>query len=246
MSTLTTVHAENALCKFADDGYLIVPASANDTIAEEIDNIISWASTSNLKLNMSKTHEIIFCNKTCNTNNLPPPIPNIKRVSSLTVLGITVDADLSFKSHILDLTSRCSQKLYALKILKNHGIQQSALFNICKATLISVLIYASPAWWGFLLATQISQLNSIINKAKKWGFLEKEFLPFEALCKMYDSRLFHKILNNPRHVLHHLLPPPRTLPYNLRTRAHNRAIPSKISNLQRKTFIYKMLLTDLY
>jgi hypothetical protein len=53
----------NHLCKFADDTYLIAPASNEGTRSDEIDSIEAWARQNNLMLNRKKTKEIVFVDK---------------------------------------------------------------------------------------------------------------------------------------------------------------------------------------
>ena len=59
-SDLKAVTPGNQLCKFADDTYLVIPASNVDSRATEIDNIKTWARTNNLTLNRNKSKEIVF------------------------------------------------------------------------------------------------------------------------------------------------------------------------------------------
>ena len=56
-SDLKAVTPGNQLCKFADDTYLVIPASNVDLRATEIDNIETWARTNNLTLNRNKSIE---------------------------------------------------------------------------------------------------------------------------------------------------------------------------------------------
>jgi len=44
------------------------------------------------------------------------------------------------------------QSLYALKLLRNHGICDDLLRHVYKTVILSKLLYASPAWWGFTSA----------------------------------------------------------------------------------------------
>jgi hypothetical protein len=39
------------VCKYADDTYLIVLASEDDSRAAELQNVVTWASANNLRLN---------------------------------------------------------------------------------------------------------------------------------------------------------------------------------------------------
>ena len=56
--------------------------------------------------------------------------------------------------------------MYALKTLKNCGLNSSALSNVTRSILFSILTYASPAWCGFITISDSQRLNSLISKAK--------------------------------------------------------------------------------
>ena len=60
---LKPITVDNKLIKFADNTYLIIPASNCLTRSAEVDNIEHWAQFSNLKLNRDKSKEIIFMDK---------------------------------------------------------------------------------------------------------------------------------------------------------------------------------------
>ena len=62
-SDLNTVSPGNLLCKYADDTYIIIPASNSHTRLAEIEHIESWSKDNNLTLNCSKTVEVIFVDK---------------------------------------------------------------------------------------------------------------------------------------------------------------------------------------
>ena len=53
-SDLATIHPDNSMIKYADDTYLIIPASGVNTRAAEINNITNWATVNNLTVNMAK------------------------------------------------------------------------------------------------------------------------------------------------------------------------------------------------
>jgi len=59
-SDLQPVHPGNALIKFADGTYVIVPADNSDTSTNELINVKSWSEDNNLKLNCTKSKEIVF------------------------------------------------------------------------------------------------------------------------------------------------------------------------------------------
>jgi len=61
-SDLCSAHQSNliGLFKYADDTYLIVPDTHLHTIPLELQHISDWANRHNLKLNQSKSKEMIL------------------------------------------------------------------------------------------------------------------------------------------------------------------------------------------
>ena len=136
--------------------------------------------------------------------------------------------------------------MYALRVLRAHGLQGKDLWQVCEATTVSYLTYASPAWWGYADANSRQRLQSVLNKLKKHGFLPHEFPSHEELCEQMCRGLFNQVLNNKFHVLHQLLPPEREMPYSLRPRAHNRTIPIAHNSAFKKNFMIAMLYQNCY
>jgi hypothetical protein len=110
----------NKLCKFADDTYLIVPASNFESWSAEMNNIEMWAQTNNLALNRTKSKEIVFVDKRKRQVASPPLLPGIDRVSCIKVLGVTVTNGLSVSDHVRGVITNCAQTLYALRVLRAH------------------------------------------------------------------------------------------------------------------------------
>jgi len=235
----------NILKKYADDTYLIVPSINSSSIPAEMASIANWAKDNNLKLNSNKSLEMIVRRPNAPLVTIPPPIPGIKRVTSLTILGVTVQDTLSMSNHIASLVSSAGQNLYALKTLKVHGLHSKLLSDVCRSTLVSRLTYAAPAWWGFTTANDRIQLESVLKKAKRWQLCNSNAPTITDIVDNADSTLFKKILSNPDHVLHPLLPPTKPTTYNLRSRAHNRQLPTNTNSLS-KNFIHRMLYQNIY
>ena len=123
--------------KFADDTYLVVPGVNTDTSREEIDHIQTWAAD-NLKLNRNKTKEIVFSSRREGALALPPPRPDIERVTSLRVLSVIVHDKLTAADHMTMLLSSCSSLLYAMRVLRSHGTPTTSLHDIFRAIVQSI------------------------------------------------------------------------------------------------------------
>ena len=107
------------------------------------------------------------------------------------------------------------------------------------------LLYASPAWSGFIKVDEKAKLQSILNKTVPYGFLTNYKL-LQYLFESSDTTLFSAILRRPGHVLHPLLPPLKTTGYHLHKHNHGLKLSAVQSSLLRKNFIYRMLYTDIY
>ena len=148
--------------------------------------------------------------------------------------------DLRFNNHIQRLCCQARQSFYALRTLVAHGLRGPHLYDVVRATTLARMLYASPAWWGFVGQRDKDKFEALMRRLIRYHYLPGDSLSFEQLCIKADSRLFSSILADNGHVLHELLPPIKTSKYSLRPRAHDRIIPPA-DNLMRKTFITRMI-----
>ena len=230
--------------KFADDTYLIIPANLTNTTQAELQHIDSWSTTNNLKLNRAKSYELIFHkrHKTTGQVVLPPTVDGINRVNELKCLGVMLSADFSVTAHIREVINSCSNSLYALRTLRSHGMCDELLQSVFKASTLSKLLYASPAWWGFTNSSDKDRLEAFLRKAARANFYVASS-SFAMLCQSADHTLFKSIIENTNHVLYSSLPPKTSHGYNMRPRAHPFSFPPKRTVLDEQNFINRMLFT---
>ena len=89
----------------------------------ELDNIDEWAKANNLTLSRSKSAEIVIIDRKRKCHHTQPSsLPDIRRVSTIKILGVTISNKLSVNDHVSNIVSKCSQTLYALTILRAHGL----------------------------------------------------------------------------------------------------------------------------
>jgi len=153
-SDLHSIFDGNDLLKYADDTYLIIPAVNVKTRTTELSHISEWTKHNNLKLNLAKTHEIIFADRKRKQKVLElVEISQVQRVKVITILGVTITNALSVSPHVQSVIASCAQVLYALGVLRAHGLCDSALHTIYRSVVVAILLYASCAWEGFANAT---------------------------------------------------------------------------------------------
>ena len=181
--------------------------------------------------------------KNCNTflistNTSTSAATFLTRVDSLTVLR--------FVLHVSNIIDKAARALYGLKTIRSHGLTGESLHDVTRAT--ARLIYAAPAWWGFVSLAERDRIQSVINKAQCCGYLPRNFPDVSCLVDALETNLFNSILHNPNHVPHQLMPPEKINSHNLRERSHNLTIPviGLDSNILRKNFVYRLLFRDMY
>ena len=55
---------------------------------------------------------------------------------------------------------------------------------------ISQLLYASPAWWGYLKADERNRLQSVIKKTIRYRYLPRSFSTLDELREDSNEKLF--------------------------------------------------------
>jgi len=182
----------NLLCEYADDTYIIIPASNSHTRTIELEHIDSWAKLDNLTLNRAKTVEVIFGGKNSNRTATPPlPLPGITRCTTLKILGVIITNGLSMAEHIHGVIS-CSQTLHALRVLRANGMPASALHEVFRAVVIAKLCYASSAWWGF--STVGDNQRVFIRRSIRQGYCTTDRADITSFIDTADDTLFRQIL----------------------------------------------------
>ena len=132
-SDLRPVSPYNYISKYADDTYLIIPADNIHSCSAEINNVDTWALNNNLKLKRSKSVEIVFvrCRGRHLTAGLRPTVSGFTRVDSIKILGVTFSRKFSVLQDVDQLLAACSQSLFTLRTLRQHGLPADALPTNC-------------------------------------------------------------------------------------------------------------------
>ena len=151
-------------------------------------------------------------------SDLPQCITGVDRITTMKFLGVAVSDNLSADSHITDVLELSSCRLYALRVLRSHGMPTIALHEITIATAIARLLYAAPAWWGF---------ERFISKMVRMGYLPAEF-PDWWMVDVADRRLLAAVIHSSDHVLRPIFPPVLSRRPGLRSQRHHEfTLPEK-------------------
>jgi len=93
---------------------------------------------------------------------------------------------------------------------------------VAHSLIVSWILYALPAWGGFLSAELSGRLDVLLRWLKRLGYIQNIFR-YQDLLDKADEDLFSNMCSS-QHCLHHLLPPLRSVD-NLRERGHSFILP---------------------
>ena len=167
---LCAVSAVNDIFKYADDTTLLVPQHTDVELDIEFQNVKAWAANNCLKLNLSKTKEIIFKRPRVQYFHMPPALDDIEQLDCCKLLGVIFQSNFKMDSHIEFILSQCAQRMYLLKLLRHQGLPDAQLSVVAYAFIISRLLYALPAWGGFLSIELVNRIDVFTTSAAFWVY----------------------------------------------------------------------------
>ena len=93
---------------------------------------------------------------------------------------------------------------------------------------------------GFVGVQDRQKVEGFFRRSTRAGFCSKDLPNFSDICLEADQNLFRKVLHNPEHCVASTSPPvsASTHSYSLRTRAHNRQLPDRLSRLVQLQFCH--------
>src|SRR6218665_3996639 len=146
---------------------------------------------------------------------------------TMRVLGVVVNSKLTMKDHLDHLLSSCASSIYALRMLRVHGLQDKQIHVVASMITLASMLYASPAWWGYTTAQDRDRIERLMSRLRRGGYLPPGHPSYEVLAGKADERLLKSITSNPSHVLRKYLPKLKNTGHNLRPRAHGHELPPK-------------------
>ena len=137
--------------KFVDDtsAIEILPRNSISLLNSIVSDIHNFSMDHNMRLNPIKCKEM-FINFLLYPNfTLRPLVVGsnaIEGVSTYKILGVFIDSDLKWNSHVYYTYKKACKKLYSLRILRRAGVDQGSTLKVYISSVRSVLEYALPVW----------------------------------------------------------------------------------------------------
>ena len=164
---------------------------------------------------------------------------NIERVLTFKLLGVHIDSDLRWNTHIDALAKRVNSRLYTLKQPKRSSLPEQDLLIFYTTVIRPVLEYANVVWHHSITVAQSDRLEALKKRALRiislfvWDMPYSTALQVLNLDSLHSRRvkqgmkLFDSICQT-ESCLNHLLPSKRDTHLTSRLR-HPRIYPTPIT-----------------
>ena len=136
-------------------------------IDSDVQDLDDWANDNYLKLNPSKCKVMQVCFK-----KHPPSVPDLaidgkelELVTETKNLGLTVQSNLQWDTHIKSIVSKSSRRLYMLSRLKRFVVPVEDLVSVYVGYVRPTVEYASPVWHSSIGKKQTQQIERIQKRA---------------------------------------------------------------------------------
>ena len=207
---------------YADDANIIITGTDLQEIKDKVDTfstmLMNWVDTNGLSLNLRKTCYMIFSKKRMDLSSLQIRIDNtnIERKTEARFLGVIVDENLTWSTHIKAVKTKMSRFIGVMYKIKRK-LPIKARLQIFNSLVQSQLNFCSLVW-GFAAK---SHIDSLFTKQKqgiraimtgyvnyryqdgkppdhtKSAFMEHEILTVHGVIVKNALILMHKIKNMP-------------------------------------------------
>ena len=103
-------------------------------------------------------------------------------------------------SQVKYILSQCAQRIYLLKLLQQQGMPRNLLTVVTYSIVISRVLYALPAWWGFLSVELSNKINSYFKRLLQFGYISDRIVVGDLLDDA-DHDLFRKACHSHHWIL---------------------------------------------
>ena len=189
--------------KYADDTALLGLISAPEDMVKfntSIDLFVTQCNADDLKLNVSKTKELIVDFR--KTRDHPPITINaqpVEQVAQYKYLGVTVQNDLKWDLHLSSQAKKASQRLYHLRKMRDFKVSRRIQELFYLATIESILLFASPVWAAGCTQQSMKNLDRVQRRARR--IIGCNIKPWKDTAKTRTVALANKMMNDDDHPL---------------------------------------------
>jgi hypothetical protein len=204
---------------YADDTTLYHPVlkgKHNNDLQTALTNAVQWSVDNNMTLNAEKTTfmNISLTGKFQQTVPLTLMEATLTEESCAKFLGVQIDNQLTFNSHIDYLCSKANSLIYFLRKLKSLGMDKNGLKTFYTMKIRSLLSTSCVAWFPFLTRKSRDRIEAVQRSATRAILPDVDYdTRCQLLClttlniflETQSVNYFNKRVNNSEHLVSKLL-----------------------------------------
>jgi len=166
---LVNVLKDAMVTSYADDTYVIITADTMDELIQKTTNTMhihfEYLDSLGMVVNQAKTEIMIMKNK---KDIIPSHIKlsnvDIEIKQSLKVLGIQFDFDLSWNTHLQNITKKAQKMISGLKVIRGY-LGQDDFLKVVTSQYFGAINYAMPVWYEVSSAKHKAKMDVLHYKA---------------------------------------------------------------------------------
>jgi len=176
------------LLKYGDDLTLSIPVSAHqDHSPIEVNSIQHWAARNHMKLNLTKTWEMVAHGRI--SKPLPPLIQGIERKSWLRLLGIIFQENPSdWDLHVDSVPCKAGSRLYILRVCKYFRYPKEQLTKLFNLFIMSLFLYGIEIWGAAYQGKYPDRIDRFFKRVLRFGYTTNLYVIVEVIrnrnCKL--------------------------------------------------------------
>ena len=174
--------------KYVDDSTLshILDRNKENTLLKQaLDDILVWTKRNGMCMNPTKTKDMIISGtKEANIPKLTVGDQELERVTSSKLVGLHIQNDLKWDTHVNYIVDSSKKKLFFLAQLKRAKVAEKDLVLFYKSIVRSKLEYAAPAFSTSLPQNLKDKLYKSCTKASHEHHIPKfNIQRSDEICK---------------------------------------------------------------
>ena len=191
--------SHNKCWKYVDDLTLgetrLINKSSN--LQADLNQLDEWSKNNGFSLNpiKCKAFQIYFGKKSVLDTSYYVSNVQLPIVSSVKLLGITLQSNLKWNSHITEIIKKVNKKLFMLRKLKVTGLNTDELIIIYKGYIRPVMEYAAPVWHSSLTLAQSDKLELTQKRVCRIALGTRYANYKQALLDLKLESLYERRLN---------------------------------------------------
>ena len=191
-----------SIVKYAHDSTLLVKVCKNeiDLSQEVVNQFFTWTQDNDMSCNLKKCNELKLCMKVAHDID---PVNSITQVSSLKVLGVTLQSNHRFNKHIKARLQEANKCLYVVRCISKEVYQQPDIDYFFRSIALTKLTYGLPIY--AFSTPELTAVQNFLQRCYKSKYISYQINIYDVLEKA-DRALFNKISSMPGHPLYPSLP----------------------------------------